>query len=715
MAKGRERARQGGSITIEWSGFLVGVLGAAAVATGLFEPAGGLSLPAMIVAGAVVAFSLLEYGLRQSRARETPSFADSGLILLWLTAAWIPFRHFHAVAPQFFLLPVGMIAWLAISYPLSLLLFPFLLVVVMEGGLSLLGFQDPYTLAGNLVSYGAAGLCPRLFLSGKAYRRRVRKALVREKRDAASREYARDLGFFSAMPDILNVLPEGDCLEDPEAGSQPAVETIAAAFALQLELIRETLQVATVALLWPDPDGTEYRLRSIATGRADIDVGPYRVGTGITGALLGSNELVGVAPVTSSQTGLPYYRNQQEVGGILAVRLPDGGNQWLGFDGKKVAPILCVDRQSQAPWSEREKEAVRLAARKLLLDVGMSRQFRAMAQERSVIQRVCIALRELNGVLGLEQVLVATVKAVRLLVRVDFISISLVQGAHHRIAMVEGGEAAKLQGREFLRDEGLVGQVLKIRRPLPAMAKSHGPTQVFGCEHLVSGYSSLLVVPLLREEGEAVGALTVAAVEAEVFSQARQEILELIAAQVAVKIDLGQAHEQINRLATTDGLTGLSNHRTFQHGFDMMLKREERRSGSLSLLLCDIDYFKKINDTYGHPFGDKVLKGVAEVLRGAVRSVDLVARYGGEEFAIVLEDSSEKGGAQMAERIRQEIEKLVFRHEGQPVRVAMSLGLAVYPRHGAEKSLLIARADQALYRAKQQGRNRVVLWREEPA
>jgi diguanylate cyclase (GGDEF)-like protein len=236
---------------------------------------------------------------------------------------------------------------------------------------------------------------------------------------------------------------------------------------------------------------------------------------------------------------------------------------------------------------------------------------------------------------------------------------------------------------------------------------------VFGHDHLLSGYNSLLVLPLQKVKGEATGALTVAVKAAEVFTKPRQEILELIAAQVAVKIDLGQAHEEINRLATIDGLTGLINHRTFQRGFDVMLLREERRSGALSLLLCDIDHFKKINDSHGHPFGDKVLKEVAGILRKAARGVDLAARYGGEEFVLVLEGSGEQGGLQMAERIRQEIEKMVLHNESGPVRVTLSLGLAVYPDHGTDKERLISRADQALYRAKKQGRNRVVVWEAE--
>lgn len=712
MARDPRQANRSGSDTFRRAGFVVGLLGGSAVAVGLYEPGGDFAFPALILAGLVLIFALLE--MRQGGADSPPdsSFFGTAGPLLWVVGVWIFFRYFGKVAPQLILLPVGLIGWLVISFPMQALLVPILAVIGMEAGLWGLGFQETAGLAGNLAGYAAAGLGLSIFMSSKAYRRRMRKALIRAKRDTASRQYARDLGLFADMPDILHVLPDYDLIEDPEAGSQPAVETITAAFDLQLELIRQTLALSTVALLWPDPEGQEYRLRSIATTRKDIAPGPFEVGVGITGALMGAEELVSLAPAIPS-LGVPYYLKQIEVGGILAVRLPDDAEEWLGFDDKKIAPLLCVDRPGQQPWTEQEKATMTLAARKLALDVNMGRQFQAMAHERSAIQRVCLAMRELNGALGLEQVLQATIKAVRTLVSADFISISLACGNGHCVALAEGEGAEQLMGREFSREEGLVGQVLKINRPLPAKAQCHGPTQVFGHDHLLTGYNSLLVLPLQKEKGEVTGALTVAVKEAEVFTRARQEILELIAAQVAVKIDLGQAHEEINRLATIDGLTGLINHRTFQHGFEVMLVREERRAGVLSLLLCDIDHFKKINDSHGHPFGDKVLKEVAAILRRAARSVDLAARYGGEEFALVLEGSGEQGGLQMAERIRQEIEKMVLHSENGPVRITLSLGLAVYSGHGADKARLISRADQALYRAKKQGRNRVVLWQEE--
>lgn len=710
MARSRRQANLSGSEILRRTGFVAGSAGVVAVAAGWYEPGINLALPAQLLAGLVLTMILLEIWQGGGESPADTSFLSRSGPLLWSVGVWIIFRCLVKDIPQIILLPAGFVGWLVITFPPQALLVPALAMAAMETGLWVFGFQETAGMAGNLGGCAAAGLGLSILTSSKAYRRRTRKALIREKRETASREYARDLGLFAEAPFSLDA--GHDLLADPEAGSQPAVESISVAFAMQLELLRRSLALSTVALLWPDPAGREYRLRSLASVRKDILPGPFAVGSGITGALLGAEEVVSLAPAVSS-LGAPYYAKQTGVGGVIAVRLPDGAEKWLGFDDKKIAPVLCGDRPGTETWTEAEKEIITMAARKLAQEVNMGRQLQAMGHECSAIQRVCIAMRELNGTLGLEQVLTATIKAVRTLVAADFIAISLVSEKGHRVALAVGEGAEQIMGREFAGDEGLVGQVLKINRPLPVKGQCHGPTQVFGHDHLLAGYKSLLLLPLQKEKGKAIGVLTVAVKEAEVFTRARQEILDLIAAQVAVKIDLGQAHEEIRRLATIDGLTGLSNHRTFQHGFDVMLAREERRGGVLSLLFCDIDHFKMINDNYGHPFGDQVLREVAGILRRAVRSVDLAARYGGEEFALVLEGSGGQGAFKMAERIRQEIEKMVIPGEQGPVRVTLSLGVAVFPEHGKDKEQLISRADQALYRAKEQGRNRVVIWEEE--
>jgi len=134
----------------------------------------------------------------------------------------------------------------------------------------------------------------------------------------------------------------------------------------------------------------------------------------------------------------------------------------------------------------------------------------------------------------------------------------------------------------------------------------------------------------------------------------------------------------------------------------------------VSLILTDIDHFKKVNDTYGHPTGDEVLRRVAAILKASARKIDICARYGGEEFAIVLESTDREGARQLAERIREEISQQAFVAIGQsskgPFKATLSLGVSTYPEDGREKAELIAHSDQCLYAAKHGGRNRTVCY-----
>jgi diguanylate cyclase (GGDEF)-like protein len=168
-------------------------------------------------------------------------------------------------------------------------------------------------------------------------------------------------------------------------------------------------------------------------------------------------------------------------------------------------------------------------------------------------------------------------------------------------------------------------------------------------------------------------------------------------------------YEALEEQATTDGLTGLVNHRTFQERFAAMLGRAERHEFPVSLLLTDIDHFKKVNDTYGHPTGDEVLRRVAGILKASARKIDIVARYGGEEFACVLEATDRAGARQLAERIRQEVEQQTFPSGKGPFKATLSIGIAC-TEDAREKAEIIARADQSLYAAKHGGRNRTVCF-----
>jgi len=166
--------------------------------------------------------------------------------------------------------------------------------------------------------------------------------------------------------------------------------------------------------------------------------------------------------------------------------------------------------------------------------------------------------------------------------------------------------------------------------------------------------------------------------------------------------------EYTYKLATTDGLTNLYNHRYFQEHLAKCMAKADKNNSRFAVILIDIDYFKKFNDTYGHQAGDEVLRQVGQTLRKAVKSHDLVARYGGEEMVIVVDKINTENALKAADRICKAVANREFHlSSGVTVHVTISLGVAVYPIDGKTSTELIEYADQGLYRAKENGRNQV--------
>ena len=191
---------------------------------------------------------------------------------------------------------------------------------------------------------------------------------------------------------------------------------------------------------------------------------------------------------------------------------------------------------------------------------------------------------------------------------------------------------------------------------------------------------------------------------AERSAQIRQQNQEL----ERVNTQLTGINAQLERLATTDALTGLHNRRYLQRSLDFELARAQRAEHPFCLLMMDIDHFKRVNDTWGHAVGDRVLVRVAEILQEKLRTTDLRARWGGEEFVALLLDSDREAGLHTAEKIRAVVEDTpIDAGLDEPVRVTISIGVACFPDDGVEERKLFSHADSALYRAKEGGRNRV--------
>jgi two-component system cell cycle response regulator len=338
---------------------------------------------------------------------------------------------------------------------------------------------------------------------------------------------------------------------------------------------------------------------------------------------------------------------------------------------------------------------------------------RDVRQTRDEADRFFRSIERLNRTTKPAEVFDAMLAVAGELVAVDFAAIALRDEADEakvRVVRVAGADAAKgpaeLDGLEFRVDEGLVGSAIRMETTLPATDLDPSKVPVLGSTAL-RGLASLKILPL-KAGARVLGALVLGARRAGAYGRDTVRQLEVVAMHAAQAIDRARLFEQTERLATTDGLTGLVNHRTFQSRLDEHLAQARRYGKKLSLLLCDIDHFKSVNDTYGHPAGDVVLKGVARTLARAARTTDVVARYGGEEFAIVMPETDAAGAMVIAERIRERVAQVTFETEQGPLRVTLSLGVATCPEDGDAKAALVERADGCLYHAKRTGRNRSV-------
>ncbi|GGA03689.1 hypothetical protein CYANOKiyG1_15860 [Okeania sp. KiyG1] len=188
--------------------------------------------------------------------------------------------------------------------------------------------------------------------------------------------------------------------------------------------------------------------------------------------------------------------------------------------------------------------------------------------------------------------------------------------------------------------------------------------------------------------------------------------LEIAIQQSQLYQQLQNANQELYQLATLDGLTQIANRRCFDEYLEKEWLHMGREKKPLSLIMCDIDFFKKYNDTYGHQKGDECLQQVAKAISKVVkRPTDLVARYGGEEFAIILPNTHLEGAIHIANIVQQKVYKLQISHRNSPIykQVTLSLGVSsIIPFPEATYKSLVAGADQALYQAKKEGRNQVI-------
>ncbi len=528
-------------------------------------------------------------------------------------------------------------------------------------------------------------------------------------------------------------LAQRSCSREEEEArmAQGAVEGIHEQLRFSLGLLREALDLHACVLLWAHPPASESRARTLSLkfSACQQPARMHRAGAtlaspGVLAALLHDAKPLRLQVQPSRPP--PYYKNPPRgaheadacVRELCAVPVTDDG-QLLG--------ILCADRLEGAPRFDEPCEAQLLtAARHVSRVVRQERALATIERDKYEQEQFYRASELLGEALTLEDVYEKTFAAIAAIASYDLAVITnydahvqqhQVLAVHTRASGPSGdreswrGLAERLTGLEFDDGIALVAMAIKNRHTMPADDGKFDPDAVvFSPRTRLTRARSLLVLPLLRGD-QVLGAITLAASQPRCFHEATREMLRVISHQVAVSLQNARMYSSMEQRATTDGLTGLTNHRAFQERLSTLHDLAERTGQNYSLILTDIDHFKRVNDTYGHPVGDAVLQRVAQVFAGRSRKVDIVARYGGEEFVIVLPNTDGRGAEVFANELREEVAAQVMRGDsGQQFNVTLSMGIAEYPRDGDARRLLIERADQALYRCKEGGRNRVIRW-----
>jgi diguanylate cyclase (GGDEF)-like protein len=226
-----------------------------------------------------------------------------------------------------------------------------------------------------------------------------------------------------------------------------------------------------------------------------------------------------------------------------------------------------------------------------------------------------------------------------------------------------------------------------------------------GCRHAGAEKGSYLCIPLLAH-GESLGVLTLAPLP----NPQQSAWAERVSEQIGLAVANLRLRDSLRNQAIRDGLTGLFNRRYFEEAAERELSRAKRHQRPLVFMVLDVDHFKRFNDTYGHDAGDYLLREVGQLLRRSVRQSDVACRFGGEEFVLILPESQTEEARKRADQIRQGFHALGLSHQGKVLGpVTVSIGIASYPEHGSERDVLVRTADEALYRAKNEGRDRVVV------
>lgn len=497
-------------------------------------------------------------------------------------------------------------------------------------------------------------------------------------------------------------------IKDHEKWLVAAVKEIEGATGSVLEVAETVLKSHTVGVFMLASDDRSLKLHDCRSTSEQVQRERFSAGEGIFGALLKRGVPLRMASPSGLKGVTHYEPGGPAVKAIVAVPILEGGGLVRG--------VLVADRLEAREFSEDDEKLLQVIAGEVLRAIEVERVMSYIRRSRDEKDRFFRAIEELNRAGSPEQVFLAVLESARQVAPLDFCAVTLVSEQNnqraHRIVRMSGvtSTGRALEGRTFPDNNGLVANVVRYGAPLPGRDVGAMDRQIiFDDDTQIRGLQSLKIFPLVAGS-RILGTVVAGSRKKAAFDSDELRMLEVIAIQAAQAVLRAQLYEQMERMATTDGLTGLTNHRTFQSRFDEALATARRYGRKLSLILTDVDHFKSVNDTHGHAQGDVVLTQLAATLQRVARADDTVARFGGEEFLVLAPGAPAAAAGALGERYRAAVQAMKL-PDGCPVeRVTVSIGAGGFPP-GVEPAPgeVVERIDQALYAAKRGGRNRVVV------
>lgn len=387
---------------------------------------------------------------------------------------------------------------------------------------------------------------------------------------------------------------------------------------------------------------------------------------------------------SKAMLGLPLTASQQRLGAVL----------------------MFYDRVRQ--FSTAELRLAEQATGQVALAIGRARSLEDSQRRAEEAENLRQATASLAAALDLHQVLDTILDHLEKVIPYDRASVYLLEEETlHTVAASGFAVEQQVLGHNFPSSNALAQQIKILGHPLILEDAALEPRFSGWIETgFVHGWMG---VPLIIH-GNLIGFLTLGSQLAGAFGREQAHLAQAFANQAAAAIANARLFSEVQRLAITDPLTGLYNRRGFSEIGHREMERARRYRRPLSVIMLDIDHFKRVNDTYKHAVGDQVLRTLAERCRRRTREVDILGRYGGEEIVILLPETDRAGALRAADHLRRDVAEEPFNTEVGPLKITISLGVADSMEGELELDVLIDRADDAMYAAKQSGRNRVMSY-----